>query len=91
MSRLEWDRRGIAAFLRSPGVGGGCLSVARDQARVIAARTPRDTGETAASTRAERAMFADRAGAYIVQEGAGVQTHFGNARTRAQHHATRGH
>lgn len=92
MARFELDRQGIAAYLRtSPQLAAGCLRVAEQQAVIIAARTPKETGETAASTRAEPAQFRDRVGAYVVQEGQGVRTHFGNARTRADHHATRGH
>lgn len=91
MADFEIDHRGFASYLRtSPDLAAGCLRIATQQAAVIAARTPVETGATAASTHAEPAQFRDRVGAYVVQEGAGVQTHFGNARTRADHHATRG-
>lgn len=90
MSRFELDRRGIGEFLRSAEVGRACEAVARDEARALVARTPRDTGETAASTSVEGAMFADRRGAWISQAGVAVALQWGNARTRAQHHVTRG-
>lgn len=89
MARFELDRRGIGAFLLSDGVGRGCESVARDEARALVARTPRDTGETAESTAVEGATFTDRRGAWISQAGVAVALQWGNARTRAQHHATR--
>lgn len=90
MARFELDRRGIGEFLRSAPVGHGCESVARGEARELAARTPRETGETADSTSVEGAMFSDRRGAWISQAGVAVALQWGNARTRAQHHATRG-
>lgn len=89
MARFEWNHREAGRYLRSAEVGRGCEAVARTEAAKIAARTPRDTGVTAASTRSEGAMFPDRRGAWITQEGVGVALQFGNARTRAQHHATR--
>lgn len=88
-ARFELDRRGIGQFLRSAPVGRGCEGVARTEAAALAARTPRDTGATAASTRVGSAMFTDRRGAWISQEGVSVALQFGNARTRARHHATR--
>lgn len=91
MGEFQVDHQGLAAYLRtSPELAAGCLRIATVQAARIAARTPVDTGHTAATTRAEPAHFGDRVGAYVIQEGAGVQTNFGNARTRADHHATRG-
>lgn len=90
MAIYRSDRRGWAALLRSREIGRGCEALALPEAARIAAATRRDTGETAASTRVEPADFGDRLGAYIVQEGAAVETHFGNAHTRADHHATRG-
>lgn len=89
-SRFELDRRGVGQFLRSAPVGRGCEVIARGEAAALAARTPRDTGDTAESTSVEGAMFADRRGAWISQAGVAVALEWGNARTRARHHATRG-
>lgn len=88
-SRFELDRRGIGEFLRSGKVGRGCEAVAHTEAAGLAARTPRDTGETAASTEVEGALIDDRRGAWISQAGVAVALQWGNARTRARHHATR--
>ncbi len=91
MARFELDRRGFAQLLRSREIGAGCERIAHGPAAVIRGNTPVDTGETAASTHVEAANFGDRRGAWIVQDGTGaVATHFGNAHTRADHHATRG-
>ena len=90
VARFETDRKGIGEFLRSAEVGRGCEAVARAEAARIVARTPVDTGETAASTRVEPAMFADRRGAWIIQEGVSVALEFGNERTPPQHHVSRG-
>lgn len=90
MARFELDRRGIGEFLRSRPVGHGCEVLAQDEAQAIAARTPRETGETAASTQVEGAMFSDRRGAWISQAGVAVALEWGNARTRARRHVSRG-
>ena len=89
MARFDLDRRGIGHYLKSVPLGIAVERVAEDEARKIAARTPRDTGVTAASTRVGSAMFSDRRGAWISQAGVAVALQWGNARTRARHHATR--
>ena len=89
MARFDLDRRGIGHYLKSVPLGLGVERVAEDEARKLAARTPRDTGETAGSTRVGSAMFSDRRGAWISQAGVSVAQHWGNSRTRAQHYATR--
>jgi len=81
---------GWGALLRSRSIQGGCMRAAIPEAARIRAATPVDTGETQTSTHVEPADFGDRKGAVIVQDGASVQQHFGNAVTRATHYATRG-
>ena len=88
-ARFDLNHRGIGLYLKSVPLGLGVERVADGEAAKLAARTPRDTGETAASTRVGSAMFGDRRGAWISQAGVAVAQHFGNARTRAQHYATR--
>ena len=90
MGDFTIDHRGFAELLRSQGMQRACIEEARPEAARVAAATPRDSGETAGTTRVEGADFGDRKGAYIVQEGASVQTNFGNARVRAQHYVNRG-
>lgn len=89
VARFELDRRGIGHYLKSVPLGAAVERVAEDEARALVARTPRETGETAGSTRVGAAMFPDRRGAWISQAGASVAQHWGNARTRARHYATR--
>lgn len=89
MANFDLNRRGIGLYLRSVPLGAAVERVAEEEARKLAARTPRETGETAASTRVGSAMFPDRRGAWISQAGASVAQHWGNARTSPQHYATR--
>ena len=53
----------------------------------LTAVTPRDSGDTAASTHLEEDRLPDgTAGAKVVQGGTSVQTNWGNAHTPAQRH-----
>lgn len=86
VARFELDRRGIGAFLRSSGMSDELKPFAEREAAAMAGRTAVDTGETRDSTHIEPVMFRDRTGWMIIQEGAGVATHFGNDRTAPDHH-----
>jgi hypothetical protein len=88
--RYDHNSRGWGQLLRSRSIGSGCERAAVPEAARIAAATPVGTGETRDSTRIEPYDFGDRRGAVIVQDGASVQQHYGNAVTRATHYAHRG-
>lgn len=80
----------MAALMRGAELQDLCMDVARDYVPKVAAGTPRESGETAASTHAEEDRMPDgTAGSKVVQSGAGVQQNFGNEHTRAQHHLHR--
>lgn len=67
----------------SPDMARILLTVAARFAPRIAAATPRDTGETAASTHIEgghRSADGRSVAARVVQSGAAVQQQFGNSR-----------
>jgi hypothetical protein len=70
---------------RSPQTAAILLAAAQRLVPRVAAATPRDTGETAASTHAEgnhRSLDGKSVAARVVQSGAAVQQQFGNSRER---------
>lgn len=73
----------------SPTVAAILLATAQRLVPRVAANTPRDTGETAASTHAEgghRSLDGRSVAARVIQSGAAVQQQFGN---RREHTPTR--
>jgi hypothetical protein len=75
----EPDQAGMRALLASREMQQVCVAAGQPIAAAWAAVTPRDTGETAASTRVEADRTPDgRAGAKVVQGGASVPQIWGD-------------
>jgi hypothetical protein len=91
--RFDRNRTAIGKILNSPETERALVARAGPMAEQIRARTPEDSGETAASTRVEpghRNAKGDRIAVRIVQDGAALQLQYGHGNTRAIRHMTSG-
>lgn len=87
---VRWNNQVVGELRNDPQTARILLARATAAVGPLAAATPRDTGETAATARAEgghRSLDRKSVAAWLIQGGASVPQQFGNSRetTPARH------